>query len=83
MKLPMKYLKNTCDCTQIHNTCKCTLYMYLRLSLCPGMWPAGADGTDINGCCMNADQTLLASADDFGKVNLYAYPSRTPHVCII
>ena len=55
----------------------------LCLSLCPGMWPAGADGTDINGCCMNAEQTLLASADDFGKVNLYAYPSRTPHVCII
>lgn len=43
-----------------------------------GIWPSGADGTDVNGCCMNAGQSLVASADDFGKVNLYAYPSRTP-----
>ena len=45
-----------------------------------GIWPSGADGTDINGCAINKDKTLVASADDFGKVNLYSYPSRTPTV---
>ncbi|XP_067939247.1 echinoderm microtubule-associated protein-like 2 isoform X2 [Watersipora subatra] len=43
-----------------------------------GIWPSGADGTDINGCGVSRDRKLVASADDFGKVKLYGYPSRTP-----
>lgn len=44
-----------------------------------GLWQSGADGTDINGCAVNNEKSLLASADDFGKVNLYSYPSRLPY----
>ncbi|XP_074659724.1 echinoderm microtubule-associated protein-like 2 [Tubulanus polymorphus] len=43
-----------------------------------GIWPEGADGTDVNGCCRNNQKTLVASADDFGKVNLYQYPCCQP-----
>jgi echinoderm microtubule-associated protein-like 1/2 len=32
------------------------------------------DGTDINACCVSNGKNLLATADDFGKVNLYKFP---------
>jgi echinoderm microtubule-associated protein-like 1/2 len=32
------------------------------------------DGTDINACCASVSNGLLATVDDFGKLNLYAYP---------
>ena len=44
------------------------------------MWPEGADGTDVNACCRSNQQNLVASADDFGKVNLYSYPCCQPRV---
>ncbi|KAJ8309286.1 hypothetical protein KUTeg_014160 [Tegillarca granosa] len=43
-----------------------------------GIWPEGADGTDVNGCDRSHNQQLIASADDFGKVNLYRYPCSQP-----
>ncbi|XP_078701340.1 echinoderm microtubule-associated protein-like 2 isoform X2 [Branchiostoma floridae x Branchiostoma belcheri] len=43
-----------------------------------GMWPEDADGTDINACAASNDRTMLASSDDFGKVNLYRYPCSSP-----
>uniref|UniRef100_A0A8C5GR49 Echinoderm microtubule-associated protein-like 2 n=1 Tax=Gouania willdenowi TaxID=441366 RepID=A0A8C5GR49_GOUWI len=43
-----------------------------------GVWPDGADGTDINAVCRSHDQSLLASADDFGKVHLFSYPCSQP-----
>lgn len=43
-----------------------------------GIWPEGADGTDINGCCKSNNERLLASCDDFGRVNLFAYPTCQP-----
>ncbi|XP_051777395.1 echinoderm microtubule-associated protein-like 2 isoform X1 [Erpetoichthys calabaricus] len=43
-----------------------------------GIWPEGADGTDINACNQSHDQKLLASADDFGKVHLFSFPSSHP-----
>jgi microtubule-associated protein-like 1/2 len=43
-----------------------------------GIWPEGADGTDINGCCRSVRHHLIASADDFGKVNLFNYPCNVP-----
>ncbi|XP_052271012.1 echinoderm microtubule-associated protein-like 2 isoform X1 [Dreissena polymorpha] len=43
-----------------------------------GVWPDDADGTDINNCSVSHDKKLLVSADDFGKVNLYEYPSIQP-----
>ncbi|TNV87854.1 hypothetical protein FGO68_gene13813 [Halteria grandinella] len=39
-----------------------------------GIWPAGADFTDVNSVCRSHDQTLLISGDDFGKVKLFKYP---------
>ncbi len=32
------------------------------------------DGTDINACASSISNNILASVDDFGKVNLYSYP---------
>jgi len=47
-----------------------------------GVWPDDADGTDVNNCSMSHDKKLLVSADDFGKVNLYEYPTIQPRVRI-
>uniref|UniRef100_A0A8C7RQA4 EMAP like 2 n=3 Tax=Oncorhynchus mykiss TaxID=8022 RepID=A0A8C7RQA4_ONCMY len=43
-----------------------------------GVWPDGADGTDINAVCRSHDSSLLASADDFGKVHLFSNPCSQP-----
>ncbi|XP_067875081.1 LOW QUALITY PROTEIN: echinoderm microtubule-associated protein-like 2 [Heterodontus francisci] len=43
-----------------------------------GIWPEGADGTDINAICRSSDDQLLSTADDFGKVNLFSYPCLHP-----
>ncbi|XP_066918550.1 77 kDa echinoderm microtubule-associated protein-like isoform X2 [Clytia hemisphaerica] len=40
-----------------------------------GIWPEGADGTDINTCCRSNNKKLVATGDDFGAVNLFKYPS--------
>ncbi|KAK7582719.1 hypothetical protein V9T40_014164 [Parthenolecanium corni] len=43
-----------------------------------GIWPEGADGTDVNACEVSHDKKLLVSGDDFGKVKLYSYPAAQP-----
>ncbi|XP_069695137.1 echinoderm microtubule-associated protein-like 2 isoform X3 [Periplaneta americana] len=43
-----------------------------------GIWPEGADGTDVNHCERSHDGNLMATADDFGKVKLYSYPVVQP-----
>ncbi|XP_041665597.1 echinoderm microtubule-associated protein-like 2 isoform X1 [Cheilinus undulatus] len=43
-----------------------------------GIWPDGADGTDINAVCRSHDGSLLTSADDFGKVHLFSFPCSHP-----
>ncbi|XP_050404187.1 echinoderm microtubule-associated protein-like 2 isoform X5 [Patella vulgata] len=43
-----------------------------------GIWPEGADGTDVNTCGRTKNHTVIASGDDFGKVNLYKYPCCKP-----
>ncbi|KAM9317692.1 echinoderm microtubule-associated protein-like 2 isoform 2-T2 [Pholidichthys leucotaenia] len=43
-----------------------------------GIWPDGADGTDINAVCRSHNGSLLASADDFGKVHLFSSPCSHP-----
>lgn len=45
-----------------------------------GIWPDDADGTDVNACERSHSARLLATADDFGKVKLYAYPCSQPKV---
>ncbi|CAH1792966.1 unnamed protein product [Owenia fusiformis] len=60
-----------------------TQYCTLGFSVC-GIWPEGADGTDVNGCARSNKHHLLASADDFGKVKLFRYPAcQTKSACHI
>ncbi|KAK2708115.1 hypothetical protein QYM36_015714 [Artemia franciscana] len=40
-----------------------------------GIWPEGADGTDINNCARSHDGSLLVTGDDFGTVRLYQFPA--------
>ncbi|XP_024881267.1 echinoderm microtubule-associated protein-like 2 isoform X7 [Temnothorax curvispinosus] len=43
-----------------------------------GIWPEGADGTDVNNCTRSGDGKLLATGDDFGKVKLFSHPACQP-----
>lgn len=40
-----------------------------------GIWPEGADGTDINACARSRNKNLVATGDDFGEVKLFKFPS--------
>lgn len=59
---------------------KLSLSLSDYVSCFSGIWPDGADGTDINAVCRSHDGSLLASADDFGKVCLFSYPCSQPRV---
>ena len=39
-----------------------------------GIWPAGADGTDVNTCARSHSKDLIVSGDDFGNVRMMRYP---------
>jgi WD40 repeat protein len=39
-----------------------------------GIWPKGADGTDVNATCRSHNSRLVATADDFGEVKIFKYP---------
>ncbi|XP_068106203.1 echinoderm microtubule-associated protein-like 2 isoform X3 [Hyperolius riggenbachi] len=43
-----------------------------------GVWPDGADGTDINSVIKSHDRKLVATGDDFGGVRLFSYPCVVP-----
>eukprot|EP00794_Sanderia_malayensis_P017440 gene17440-19184_t len=43
-----------------------------------GIWPEGADGTDINACCRSNNSEYLVTGDDFGQVNFFTFPSPKP-----
>ncbi|XP_060877124.1 echinoderm microtubule-associated protein-like 2 isoform X1 [Metopolophium dirhodum] len=43
-----------------------------------GIWPEGADGTDVNACERSNGSKVMATGDDFGKVKLYSYPVKQP-----
>ena len=53
-------------------TWTCTLGFYAQ-----GIFP-GVDGTDVNSVCRSWNQKFLATGDDFGKVNLFAFPCVVP-----
>ena len=48
-----------------------------------GIWPEGADGTDINTCAKANQTELIATGDDFGKIKLFASPASQQKVCIL
>ena len=39
-----------------------------------GIYPSGEDGSHINGVDTTKDMKLIATADDFGLLNIYNYP---------
>lgn len=51
-------------------TWTCTLGFYSQ-----GIFGAGMDGTDVNSVSRANNKKVLATGDDFGKVNLFKYPS--------
>lgn len=48
-----------------------------------GIWPEGADGTDVNCSARSRDKNLIATGDDFGKVKIYSFPASKPKVKIV
>jgi hypothetical protein len=42
-----------------------------------GIWPKGADGTDINAVCRSNSGTIIATSDDSGLVKLFRFPVDT------
>ena len=56
-----------CDCTGL----VCVGSLSPRFS---GIWPAFADGTDINSVARTGNRKAIATADDFGRVKVFRYP---------
>lgn len=48
-----------------------------------GIWPENADGSDVNAVSRNLDGSLLASADDWGRVKLFSHPASQPRVILV
>jgi len=47
-----------------------------------GVYPLGADGTDVNAIDTNEDRSLIAIGDDFGTMCVYRYPClKMSHEC--
>ena len=46
-----------------------------------GVWPEGADGTDINGIARSntGHREMVVTSDDFGQVKLFRYPCIVPY----
>mmetsp|Transcript_14405 Transcript_14405/g.24549 ORF Transcript_14405/g.24549 Transcript_14405/m.24549 type:complete len:128 (-) Transcript_14405:59-442(-) len=48
-----------------------------------GVYPAGYDGTDINGVDADEMRELLVSGDDFGSIQIYKFPvTKNNHQCL-
>lgn len=47
--------------------------------LVDGIFPGGTDGTHINGVDFSKDQSLVATGDDYGLVNIFRNPVRGGH----
>jgi hypothetical protein len=43
--------------------------------LVDGIFPAGVDGTHINGVDFSQDGNLIATADDYGLVSIFRNPA--------
>jgi WD40 repeat protein len=48
-----------------------------------GVFPQGADGTDINCVDADEDRKLIVAGDDFGTICVYKYPvTRNTQPCV-
>jgi WD40 repeat protein len=47
--------------------------------LVDGIFPAGTDGTHINGVALSKDGQFIATGDDYGLVNIFRNPCRVGH----
>uniref|UniRef100_A0A673BDI9 EMAP like 4 n=1 Tax=Sphaeramia orbicularis TaxID=375764 RepID=A0A673BDI9_9TELE len=69
-----KLIRNRSECKDIDwATYTCVLGFHVF-----GVWPEGSDGTDINALIRSHNRKVIALADDFCKVHLFAYPCSTP-----
>uniref|UniRef100_A0A3B5A246 Echinoderm microtubule-associated protein-like 4 n=1 Tax=Stegastes partitus TaxID=144197 RepID=A0A3B5A246_9TELE len=69
-----KLIRNRSECKDIDwATYTCVLGYHVF-----GVWPEGSDGTDINALIRSHNRKVIALADDFCKVHLFAYPCSTP-----
>uniref|UniRef100_A0A7N6B1T5 EMAP like 4 n=1 Tax=Anabas testudineus TaxID=64144 RepID=A0A7N6B1T5_ANATE len=69
-----KLIRNRSECKDINwATYTCVLGYHVF-----GVWPEGSDGTDINALIRSHNRKVIALADDFCKVHLFAYPCSTP-----
>ncbi|XP_072246523.1 echinoderm microtubule-associated protein-like 4 [Leuresthes tenuis] len=65
-----KLIRNRSECKDIDwATYTCVLGYHVF-----GVWPEGSDGTDINALMRSHNRKVIALADDFCKVHLFAYP---------
>jgi microtubule-associated protein-like 6 len=65
-----KHVTSASELKDVHwATWTCTLGWPVQ-----GIWPAGADGTDINSVDRSHSGHLVATSDDFGKVRVLKYP---------
>ncbi|KAM4729576.1 echinoderm microtubule-associated protein-like 4 isoform 3-T3 [Anableps anableps] len=70
-------IQNSCQLIRNRSECKdidwatytCVLGYHVF-----GVWPEGSDGTDINALIRSHNRKVIALADDFCKVHLFAYP---------
>ncbi|XP_067092220.1 echinoderm microtubule-associated protein-like 4 isoform X2 [Osmerus mordax] len=69
-----KLIRNRSECKDIEwATYTCVLGFHVF-----GVWPEGSDGTDINALIRSHNRKVIALADDFCKVHLFAYPCSRP-----
>ncbi|XP_070398899.1 echinoderm microtubule-associated protein-like 4 isoform X3 [Nothobranchius furzeri] len=74
-------IESNCDLIRNRSECKdidwvtytCVLGYHVF-----GVWPEGSDGTDINALERSHNRRVIALADDFCKVHLFAYPCSKP-----
>jgi len=75
----VKLCRQVTHSTQLRDTAWASNSCVLTFSSI-GIWPEGADGTDVNACERSNGSKLMATGDDFGKVKLYSYPVKQPKV---